>query len=94
MVRGYQKRVIFLKNTGSKLFEEAYFVLSDDAASSGVGRESMIEEANRILADSSLISGGGRRGGILTALRRFLPAALSLAFGIAIGVAGILLFSM
>ncbi len=94
MVRGYQKRVIFLKNTGSKIFDEAYFVLSDDTSSQGVGEDSMIEEANRILADSSLISDGRRGRRILNALRRSLPAAVAFAVGIVLGGAGIILFSM
>ena len=29
MVRGCQKKIIYLKSTGSEVFDEAYFVLSD-----------------------------------------------------------------
>ena len=34
-MRGYQKRVIYLKNTGSRNFEEAYFV--DSKADGTIG---------------------------------------------------------
>ena len=51
-MRGYQKRVIHLKNVGSQSFEEAYFVLRSDAPS-GVGSpEMMIDEANRIIEEN------------------------------------------
>ena len=55
MVRGYQRRMVFLKNTGSKIFDEAYFVLSEEASSLSVGKEDMIEEAKRIV-EENLIS--------------------------------------
>ena len=29
MLKGYQKRVIYLKNTGSEIFKEAYFVVDE-----------------------------------------------------------------
>ena len=57
-MRGYQKRVIYLKNTGSQSFEEAYFVLRSDTASLPTS-QLMIEEANRIIEENF----GGRRTG-------------------------------
>lgn len=56
-MRGYQKRVIYLKNTGSRNFEEAYFIVRQDAcdvASSAL----MIDEANKIIEENF----GARRG--------------------------------
>lgn len=52
-MRGYQKRVIYLKNTGSPLFEEAYFVIKSD----GEGRSSkssttLVQEANKIIEEN------------------------------------------
>lgn len=46
-----QKRIVHLKNTKSKYFEEAYFVLK-----SGVleGDESLIKEAERIIGKTSI----------------------------------------
>ena len=49
-VKGYQRKVIFLKNTGSPYFDEAYFVVSRAGAS--VGQSDMVEEANRIISES------------------------------------------
>lgn len=50
MVRGCEKRVVFLKNTGSEYFEEAYFVLCSCA--DGISEKDMIAEANRIIEDA------------------------------------------
>ena len=51
-MRGYQKRVIYLKNTGSRDFEEAYFVVRQDADDGSSSSLRMIEEANRIIDEN------------------------------------------
>ena len=52
MVRGYQKKVIFLKDTGSHLFDEAYFVVSRKGEEAHIEQSDMIYEANRIIKES------------------------------------------
>ena len=52
MLRGCQKKIVFLKNTGSKLFDEAYFVISDKAKESAP--PDLIREANRIIEENVL----------------------------------------
>lgn len=59
MLKGAQKRMIVVRTTDSKLFEEAYFVMRRDASHGG-GHPDMLEEANRIL-ESSLRSGKRER---------------------------------
>ena len=51
-MRGYQKKVIFLKNTGSHLFDEAYFVVSREGEAAHIEQSDMIFEANRIIKES------------------------------------------
>ena len=58
-MRGYQKKVIFVKNTGSRHFEEAYFVMRPDCEESGDLSETMIEEANRIINENFQNRQGG-----------------------------------
>lgn len=61
MFRGCQKKIIKLKNTGSGLFDEAYFILKDAAANSPYITETdMIKEANRIICDNSVIKNCGK----------------------------------
>lgn len=50
-MRGYQRKVIHIKNTGSYLFDEAYFVLSRDGEDLRIGEDDMVTEANRIIND-------------------------------------------
>lgn len=61
MMRGCQRKVIFLKNTGSSLFDEAYFVISRESEKEDLDENNMIVEANRIIEsqgrDDSLKSG-------------------------------------
>ena len=49
MVRGCQKKIIYLKNTDSEVFDEAYFIVKDNAQCDVMGECDMVEEANRIL---------------------------------------------
>lgn len=49
MVRGCQKKIIYLKNTGSEAFDEAYFVLKDSVSGSAPCECDMVSEAKRIL---------------------------------------------
>jgi len=51
-MRGYQKKVIFLKDTGSHLFDEAYFVVSRQGEAAHVEQSDMVFEANRIIKES------------------------------------------
>ena len=67
-MRGYQRKVIFLKDTGSHLFDEAYFVVSRKGEEASIGKGDMIFEANRIIKES-LTYREKRAGGIKSLLR-------------------------
>ena len=47
MIKGCHKNIVFLKDTGSKLFDEAYFILKPDAM--GKEESDIILEANKIV---------------------------------------------
>ena len=51
-MKGYQRKVIFLKNTGSPYFDEAYFVVSREGICASVEQSDMVLEANRIINES------------------------------------------
>ena len=51
-MRGYQKKVIFLKDTGSQFFDEAYFVVSRQGEAAHIEQSDMVFEANRIIKES------------------------------------------
>ncbi len=53
-MRGYQKKVVYLKNTGSSVFEEAYFVIkSNSQRIERYTNRELIEEANRIIEENT-----------------------------------------
>ena len=52
MVKGCQKRTIHIKDTGSKYYEEAYFVLKPGVSESKISSGDMISEAMKIAQES------------------------------------------
>lgn len=76
-MRAYQKRVIFLKNTGTDSFESAYFVISDKCAEKK-DSEDMVSEAKRIIKESF---GKGTR------FPRIFRASFVFPFVLGVGVA-------
>ena len=94
-MRGYQKKVIFLKNTGSHLFDEAYFVMSREGEEAAVDQSDMVFEANRIINES--IGGresriGRERGGKKSFIIPFLVGALFSVALMTIVYSAVLLF--
>ena len=81
-MRGYQKKVIFLKDTGSSLFDEAYFVISRKGEEAELCKSDMIFEANRIIKESL-----GDREKRLKGKKRLLRADVILPFFIGAVVA-------
>lgn len=56
MIKGNNRRVILLKNTGSEIFDEALFFLRDGAEKDdSIGEGDMINEANRIVSSNLLV---------------------------------------
>jgi hypothetical protein len=51
MLKGCQKRVLWIRNIESDCFEEAYFIVSDKPTVKKVTENSMVSEANRIISE-------------------------------------------
>ena len=81
MIKGAQKRLIVVKTTGSPFFDEAYFVLRNEATGNGKVKSDMLSEANRILRDSTLTPSPTRRrrAGLRPFLLGFLGGAAASA---------------
>ena len=80
MVRGTQKKVVYIKNTGGAVFDEAFFLLKEERGS-GFSGDDILREADRIIAERT-VRGGHReeKRGI------FLPAWLFFLFGMLFSV--------
>ena len=55
-MRGSEKKIIYVKDTGSKLFEEAYFVLRRGVCEGEdpVSEDDMVTEASRIVEEGNV----------------------------------------
>ena len=56
MIKGCRKNVVWVRNTGSEMFEEAFFVLSDKGVKGRVSETDMVKAAGRIVAESPVAS--------------------------------------
>ena len=81
MVRGTQKRIVYVKNTGGAVFEEAFFVVKD-GKESGLSDGDMLGEATRIIEEHAVR--GGRRE---EERRKNFPAWLFFLFGMLLSLA-------
>ena len=79
MVRGCQRKAIFLKNTGSDVFSEAYFIVDEKKSCHNLTKGDMIKEANRIIDENlahrgELVRGRDNFSRALGFIIRQLPA--------------------
>ena len=77
MLKGCQRKIILVKDTGSPLFSEAYFVLSEEAEDKR--GDDIVEEATRIVVGESRIL-PERRGRTRAWIFGFLLGAISCGF--------------
>ena len=82
MIKGCQKRMIFVKNTGCDLFDEAYFVLKDDIPANAELDSSIVQIATEIINQSMPLKPKRRRPSRLH--RGVLGFFIGCAFSIAV----------
>lgn len=51
MIKGCQKKIIKVKDTGNKYFEEAYFIIKNECLGSDINQYSIIKDATDIVND-------------------------------------------
>ena len=86
MIKGCNKRVIVMKDTGNDVFEEAFFILKPEASKARLSEGDIIKQANRILEQSiyndnlSRFSVNGRKTNGKGRLYSFVAGAVIGAF--------------
>ena len=55
MIRGCQRRVVYVKNTENALFDEAYFLISEDVSEISDTHPDILTEARRLLCEADVI---------------------------------------
>ena len=69
MVKGISRRVVVLDSPDQRFFEQASFIVRNDAAGEGVTSRELVEEARRVA--HSYVAGGSRFVRALLALNPF-----------------------
>ena len=88
-MKGYQKRVIYLKNTGSHIFDEAVFFVKGENDLKELGKGDMVNEANRIIEESlGKLDTQGRGSG------RFLGFFAPFLLGVSVCILAVSVFSV
>lgn len=82
MVKGISRRVVVVDSPDQRFFEQAIFIVRNDAAGEGVTSRELVEEAKRV-ARSYAGSGHGR---LSRAWRDLSPALYTLMGAAAIGL--------
>ena len=82
MLRGYQKKIIFLKNLGSDVFDEAYLIINDRYERERFIKKDMINEAEKIINESLNRTNGRHR----LNKRTLLYIAVSFFIGAILGI--------
>lgn len=92
MVKGIEKRIVYLKNTGSPMFCEAYFIVNEKYRDSKKLRDAdLVSEATRLIEDSISRSKEGffkRAGKAVLALLK--KQGMSFAIGVLLTVIAVL----
>ena len=87
MVKGISRRVVVVDSPDQRYFEQAIFIVRNDAAGEGVTSRELVEEARRVARNYT--EGSGRLG---HTLRNLHPAVYSLMGAAALGLVWLLAF--
>ena len=93
MVKGCEKRIVYLKNTGSPMFCEAYFVINESYAKRmNDGQQSIVKEAERLIEESLNAENKSFRKRLVAFLLRVVKKwGVSFIFGVLISAVVILI---
>ena len=86
MVKGISRRVVVVESPDQRFFEQAIFIVRNDAVGEGVTARDLVEEARRVAKNYA----GGNHGKLSRAWRELSPAVFSLMGAAAIGLVWLL----
>ena len=82
MVKGISRRVVVVDSPDQRFFEQAIFIVRNDAAGEGVTSRELVEEARRVARNYA----GGDHGRLSRACRELSPAIYTLMGAGAMGL--------
>ena len=74
MVKGFSRRVIVVDSPDQRFFEQAIFIVRNNAAGEGVTAQELVEEARRVAGSYA----GGDHGKFSRTWRELKPAAYTM----------------
>jgi len=86
MVKGLSRRVVVLDSPDQRFFEQAIFIVRNDAAGEGVTARELVDEAKRVAKQYA----GGNRSRFARAWQDFPPVIYTLIGGASVGVVWLL----
>ena len=86
MVKGISRRVIVVESPDQRFFEQAIFIVRNDAAGAGVTARDLVEEARRVAKNYAV----GNHGKFSRAWRELSPVVFALMGAAAIGLVWLL----
>ena len=81
MLKGYQKRIVILKDTGSKMFEQAQFVLKEEYCN--CSEFDIVSEATRLVNDGTVKI---KKPKVKKRVSEILPFSLGILLGALISI--------
>lgn len=90
MVKGISRRVVVVDSPDQRFFEQAIFIVRNDAAGEGVTARDLVEEAKRIARGYT----GGEKSGLERAWREWSPLVFALMGAAVIGLAWLIVTLM
>lgn len=82
MVKGISRRVVVIDSPDQRYFEQAIFLVRNDAAGQGVTAQELVEEARRVARNYA----GGDHGRLTRAWRELSPAVYTFMGAAGIGL--------
>ena len=92
MVRGCEKRIYYVKNTGGDIFDEAYLVMRPRSTRAPASPREIELEAQRIVSGALSLSGCTRDDVRRGRIRAFVAGAV--LSGVAVGAAFLLVIAL
>lgn len=86
MVKGISRRVVVVESPDQRFFEQAIFIVRNDAAGEGVTARELVEEAKRVAKNYA----GGEHGRFSSAWRDLSPAMYTVIGSAAMGLVWLL----
>ena len=82
MVRGCKKSIVYVKNTGSEYFKEAYFILNENKGLSIICEKDLVSEAKRIISDGTKEKAKKDKGVLALVKKNAAPFLVGMSVGI------------